>query len=336
MMLRDHDEMLLRLPGTAEEREWLEEHLEVLSVKERIALAAAVERRPPAAMADAVNHLLSLNSYAAHNCSRGYEALGDLILSEQFVPWEQRPFFDKAALGRLYEEQHPGQFIGNIYLEYPRDQYTLHYDGTDLPEAEAERWRVRLKLASEAVPEGVWIRLPDYEAAFGDDPGDIAFALDELRVKLIQECTLLDARCVLPCVQGLAGQYDKLSDLIDDGQELGFLLDQRGQGDPNFLERFAAALELEDCRRLNDAVCIGYNLDSYELASVDAFLDQIKQELDREEWAKYGDAVKSCFNYTAYAAAQAVRQGYQQTDDGCRFIRKRDSPEMEQQPIMTM
>lgn len=210
------------------------------------------------------------------------------------------------------------------------------YDGSELPDIVSEGWSVRLKLASKAVPEGVWVRLPDYDAAFRDDPGEIVLALDELGVKRFPECTLLDARCVLPCVQGLAGQYDKLSDLIDDGQELGFLLDQRGQGDPNFLERFAAALEFEDCRRLNDAVCIGCNLDSYELVSVDAFLDQIKQELDREEWAKYGDAVKSCFNYTAYAAAQAERQGYQLTDDGCRFIRKRDSPEMEQQPIMTM
>ena len=251
MMLRDHDEMLLRLPGTVEEREWLEDHLEVLSVKERIALAAAVERRPPAAMADAVNHLLSLNSCAVRDCSRGYEALGDLILSEQFVPWEQRPFFDKAALGRLYEEQHPGRFIGSIYLEYPRDQYTLHYDGTDLPEAEAERWSVRLKLASEAVPEGVWIRLPDYDAAFGDDPGDIALALDELGVELLQDCTLLDARCVLPCVQDLAGQYERIHDLVHDGQELGFLLDE--QYSPEFFERLSAALKFEHCRRLDDA-----------------------------------------------------------------------------------
>ena len=37
-MLHDHDEMLLHLPGTAAEREWLEGHLKVLSVKERIAL----------------------------------------------------------------------------------------------------------------------------------------------------------------------------------------------------------------------------------------------------------------------------------------------------------
>jgi len=335
-MLHDHDETLLHLPGTAEEQEWLKEHLEVLSVKERVALTAAMVHEPPQDMAGAVNCLLSLEWYEVRGHVDSHEALGRLFLYGQYAHKEHLPYFNLPALGRLYEEQHPGLFIGNCYVEYPRDQHAMCYDGSELPEVVSEGWSVRLKLASKAVPEGVWIRLPDYDAAFRDDPGEIELALDELGVKRFPECTLLDARCVLPCVQDLAGQYDKLSDLIDDGQELGFLLDQRGQGDPNFLERFAAALELEDCRRLNDAVCIGCNLDSYELVSVDAFLNQIKQELDREEWAKYGDAVKSCFNYTAYAAAQAERQGYQLTDDGCRFIRKRDSPEMEQQPIMTM
>ena len=335
-MLHDHDETLLHLPGTAEEQEWLKEHLEVLSVKERVALTAAMVHEPPQDMAGAVNCLLALEWYEVRGHVDSHEALGRLFLYGQYAHKEHLPYFNLPALGRLYEEQHPGLFIGNCYVEYPRDQHAMCYDGSELPEVVSEGWSVRLKLASKAVLEGVWIRLPDYDAAFRDDPGEIELALDELGVKRFPECTLLDARCVLPCVQDLAGQYDKLSDLIDDGQELGFLLDQRGQGDPNFLERFAAALELEDCRRLNDAVCIGCNLDSYELVSVDAFLNQIKQELDREEWAKYGDAVKSCFNYTAYAAAQAERQGYQLTDDGCRFIRKRDSPEMEQQPIMTM
>ena len=55
-MTHNYDAEILALPGTAEEKEWLEEHLEVLSVKERAALAAAVERSPPATLADAVNH----------------------------------------------------------------------------------------------------------------------------------------------------------------------------------------------------------------------------------------------------------------------------------------
>ena len=333
-MLHDHDEMILRLPGTAEEREWLEEHLEVLSVKERVVLDVAVERSPPATMADAVNHLLSLDRYAVCDCSKGYEALGDLFLSERFVPLEQRPFFDKAALGRLYEEQHPGQFIGNCYVEYPKNQHTLRYDGSEFPKIETEGWSVRMKLASEAVPEGVWVRLPDYDAAFRDDPGDIAFALDELGVELLQDCTLLDARCVLPCVQDLAGQYERIGDLVRAGLELGLLLDELGS--PEFFERLSVALEFEHCRRLDDAYRISCELNDYDLVSVDAFIDQVRQKLDGQRWAECGDAVKNSFDYTAYAAALAEQQGYQVTDDEAYFIRKRDSPELEQQPSMTV
>lgn len=65
---------------------------------------------------------------------------------------------------------------------------------------------------------------------------------------------------MLPCVQNLAGQYDNLADLVYDGQELGILLDKRGQGSPDFLERFSAALELESCRRLYDALNIASSL----------------------------------------------------------------------------
>ena len=82
MMLRDHDEMLLRLPGTVEEREWLEGHLEVLSVKERIALTAAMAHEPPQDMAGAVNCLLSLEWYEVRGHVDSYEVLGGFFCSE--------------------------------------------------------------------------------------------------------------------------------------------------------------------------------------------------------------------------------------------------------------
>lgn len=264
-----------------------------------------------------------------------YEVLGRFFCSEQHIPMEQRPFFDKATLGRLYGEQHPGLFIGNCYVEFPEKQPALRYDGSELPKIETEGWSVRLKLASEMVPEGVWIRLPDYEAALRDDPGDIELAMDELGVKVLPDCTLLDARCVLPCVQDLAGQYERIGDLVHDGQELGFLLDE--QYSPDFFERLSAALEFEHCRRLDDAYRISCELNDYNLVSVDAFIDQVKQKLDGQRWAQCGDAVKNSFNYAAYTTALAEQQGYQVTDDESYFIRKRDSPELEQQPTgMTM
>lgn len=261
IMERSYDETILCLPGTAEEKQWLAEHLEVLSVRERTILSAAMAREPPQDMAGAVNCLLSLDEYEVRGHVGSYTALGEFSLFEQCVPQDQQAYFDLTALGYAYEDQHPGLFIGNCYVEYPASQSVMLYDGGELPEAEG--WSVRLKLASEAVPAGVWVKLPDYNEVNNDGPGEIRLALDELRVKTIQECTLLDARCVLPCVQNLAGQYDNLADLVYDGQELGILLDKRGQGSPDFLERFSAALELESCRRLYDALNIASSLNGY-------------------------------------------------------------------------
>ena len=82
---------------------------------------------------------------------------------------------------------------------------------------------------------------------------------------------------------------------------------------------------------------IAGNLSSYDVISRDRFLDQVTQELSGQAWAKEGDAVKGCFDYAAYAAALAEQQGYCLTDDGQNYIRKRDSPQLEQQQTgMTM
>ncbi len=134
-----------------------------------------------------------------------------------------------------------------------------------------------------------------------------------------------------PSRRSPAGGKRNLADLVYDGQELGILLDKRGQGSPDFLERFSAALELESCRRLYDALNIASSLNGYDYISKDRFLDKVTEEVNGQEWAKGGDAVKGCFDYAAYAAALAEQQGYQTTADGLNYIRKRDSPVLEQQ-----
>ena len=108
-----NDAIILGLPGTAEERRWLTEHLEVLSVRERTVLSAAMSRQPPQDMAGAVNCLLSLDDYEIRGHVGSYEELGEYFLFEQCVPLDQQAYFDLPALGRMYEDQHPGLFIGN-------------------------------------------------------------------------------------------------------------------------------------------------------------------------------------------------------------------------------
>lgn len=184
-MERSHDGSILCLPGTAEEKSWLAGYLEVLSVRERIILSAAMARKPPLNMAEAVNCLLSLDEYEVRSRMTSYADLGEFSLFEKCVPQDQQAYFDLTALGQVYEDQHPGLFIGNCYVEYPSSQPVVQYEGRDLPDPRGEGWSVRLKLASEAVPGGVWLRLPDYNEFHEDGPGETRLALDALRVKIL-------------------------------------------------------------------------------------------------------------------------------------------------------
>lgn len=143
------------------------------------------------------------------------------------------------------------------------------YQGRDSPLPEDDGWSVKLKLASPAAPEGVWLRLPDYQSIDHEDgsDGEIAAAKDALGVQNLDECTLLEARCILPEAGAVQNQYDSIEDLVRDGNNLGFILDERGQGAAHWLERFAAALEYEGCHTLRFALDISQNLDCYEWIS---------------------------------------------------------------------
>ena len=121
-MERSHDGSILCLPGTAEEKSWLAGYLEVLSVRERIILSAAMARKPPLNMAEAMNCLLSLDEYEVRSRMSSYADLGEFSLFEKCVPQDQQAYFDLTALGQVYEDQHPGLFIGNCYVEYPSSQ----------------------------------------------------------------------------------------------------------------------------------------------------------------------------------------------------------------------
>lgn len=94
---------LLELPGTAQERAWLEERLETLSVREGILLAAVSARRPPEHAADAINSLQDLDGCEV--CLAGsYEELGRLHLSRlSSLPEDALPYVDVYRLVRQYE-----------------------------------------------------------------------------------------------------------------------------------------------------------------------------------------------------------------------------------------
>ena len=270
------------LPRTPKEKEWLEERLETLSVKESAILAAAVQWHPPETAADAINLLSSLPDYDACCLVHDEEDLGRIYLADAGLelPDLVLAHTDMAALGVAFEDSHPGTFIGDCYVMYPVDPRQEQYDGTNLATVKDEGWSVKVKVGSPRHPEGVWVRLPDYDDNSGAPHGEIDMALRKLEAG-IGECMILDARCVLPEAGNLMEQYDDLAELLFDGNNLGFLLDERAQGMQGFEQKLAAAIEYDDCQTLKDVIGCAEEIRRFSFVTTDKLEDYARSELKK-------------------------------------------------------
>lgn len=324
--MRDFNE-LKQLPGTPQEKGWLDERLSTLSVKETIILRAALMKAPAQSAGDAINHLLSLSDHEVCAPTGSYKQLGRFYLRyDSRLPKELHAFIDMGQLGERYEDAHPGLFIGNCYVQYPKADHPLPYDGTNLGKLEDSGWSIKLKLASERMPKGVWMRLPDYSDAGDERADEIRLALDELGVQTVDECHALDARCVLPEIRDLLGQYSSLETLINDGQDLGFALDERSQGMPEFEKRLSAALEYENCHRLDEALDIIQNLRCYELIPVSGLREYAMTELKKYSEFHDGSPVSDCFDYESYANELLKQRGFMLTRDEQTYVGRNEQP----------
>ncbi len=308
---------LTMLPGTPQEQTWLKKRLETLSVRENYILAAAAARRLPESMSDAIDCIQSLDDYSVCSPAGSYEALGEYYLRQNTeLPEDVLPHVDLDQLGQWYEDAHPGTFIGDCYVAYP-DASTLQHSGHSLPKDDG--WSIRMKLSSPAVPDGVWLRLPDYDGGIAGESGEVTAALDALRVKSLDECTLLEAQCILPGIRNLVEQYGSVSDLVTDANNLGYVLDEQGQGEAHWREKFAAALEYEGCLTLRFALDISQSLNLYEWVSQDDLADYAEKHL-RSLGVKEELIQSGCIDLKGYAKNLLETSGYMQTSGKTGYL----------------
>lgn len=320
----DWYERLNSLPARWQETIWIHDRLDTLTAKESIILSAAMLRHPPENGADAINHLLSLPDYEVCAPAGSYTQLGQFYLDyEVSVSKRLHAYVDREQLGKLYEDAHPGLFVGNCFVQYPTRESSIVYDGTNLGALDDTGWSVKLKLATEQNPNGVWLRLPDYSDAGDGRPDEIRLALDELGADTIADCSVLEAKCILPEIGDLMSQYHSLDDLIYDGQNLGFVLDEHGQGMPDFMERFAAAMEYEDCTWLGFALDISQNLACYNLIPADGVKEYAAKCLRSQGMPE--DLLSSdCVDLNAFAEDMLDQQGYILTRNESSYIARNE------------
>ena len=339
MDIQKKRDLLMSLPLMEQEQRWIMERLDTLSVKEQYQLSAAILRTgkleelagktgwelqtailhmDPKVAVDAVNCLLSLEDYQICFPAGSYAQLGSFYLRhESHLPERAMYYADLETLGRRYEDRHPGLFVGNCYVEYPEHPSAPRYTGQGLI-PEDDGWSMKVKLASSAVPEGVWLRLPDYSAMTGR-PDEVTLALDEMKTRSLENCMLLDVRCSLPELGNLMEQYDSALELVNDGSDLGYVLDEQGQGMPHFMERCAAALEFEHCRDLRLALDISQNLDCYEWVPCDGLKDFGRRKL-LEAGVSEELLDSGCIDLEGYGTDLLEEAGYVQTANESAYI----------------
>lgn len=142
-------------------------------------------------------------------------------------------------------------------------------------------------------------------------------ALDILEADTLEECTLLEAQCILPSIDNLSDQYHDLELLIRDSNNLGYVLDEQNQGMPNFWKHLLAALEYEGCDRLDFALDISQNLCCYDFSSREQCLEDYGRRLSQENGLVHpGSMIEAAFDYAAYGEVQAEKLGVKLTEYG--------------------
>ena len=319
-------------PGNSLEHQWILDRLETLSAKEQYQLAAAtistgqlaelskkkgdklklaVQELNAEMAKNAVNLLLALSDYEVICPAESYERLGEYYLRYEVGRPTLIPYANPEQIGRNYEDSHMGIFVGDCFVVLPGREPKQIYDGTNMDSLLETNWSLRLKLASPAVPDGVWVCLPDSAMDEEGRMDEIRLTLRELKVQTVQECRLLDMRCSLPELSVGLDEYQDLTDLIYDGNNLGYVLQEQGQWERHFLEKFRAALEYEHCHNLKLALDIAENLNCYGYCPASDVEQFGKEVLQRQGEAVFRDPVLiDGINLRAYGEAQLEQQGY--------------------------
>lgn len=296
------------LPGTREEMAFLDRRFTEMSIRDRYLIEGASQLQSIDTAADLINLTEQLDSFAFYYGATDNAALGEYAAKyRENAAYAQMPFLKLAQWGLDLREKHGGVFVSGGFAEQTSPCIQI-YNGENLSQMAGD-WSVKLKLASEHRPEGVWMKLPDHEILTGE-PDEVAIALGELGVKYLSQTVLLEAKCYFDNITDLANQYNLLEGLIQDGSNLGYVLEECGQGMIFFEEQFRAAMELEGCTRLDEALDISQNLRCYDFIPAQQHWEKFGQDLARKRKIIDPDSVIGLyFDYAAYCKAEIDRLG---------------------------
>jgi len=297
------------LSGTSEEMAFLERRFAKMSVRERYLVEGASQLQSIDTAADLINLTEQLDSFAFYYGATDDAALGEYAAKyRENAAYAQMPFLKLAQWGLDLREKHGGVFVSGGFVEQTSPCSQI-YNGKNLDQMTGGNWCIKLRASSKDCPSGVWLNLPDHEI-YTQEPDEVAVALGELSITKWDHAVLQETICRLENIDDLAKQYHSLEQLVLDGCNLGYVLEEQGQGMICFEERFRAAMELEGCTRLDEALDISQNLRCYDFIPTEQHWGKFGLDLaGRRKIIDPDSSLGRYFDYAAYCKAEIDRLG---------------------------
>jgi hypothetical protein len=317
--MSDFDE-LATLPGSPQERELLRRQLSSLNEQENTILAAAILRQPPTTAAEAAEHLRSLDKYTVCTPAGSYRQLGIYYLEhETNCPPEIYPYVDLEQLGELYEDNHPGLFIGNCFVAYPHDPSMAHADQQETAQDTKDEWIIQVKLTSSSSQNGVWLKLP------------LDNAKRALQTNELSGAEVTEIKSIVP---NLVNELPMDCATMEDANKLALAVKEMQEIDGE-VQKYLAVLDAEQPKDFPEALELALNLDDYERITNATYYDYGREALRRiGADDEILDTIDGYMDFDSFGENAMAEDGIRFTKYGS--IRRLSAPFQEEAPGQTM
>ena len=303
---------------TKSQHDWLERRFENMTKKESLLFRGAMQIEQPRMTCDVMLIASQLDHYDLFYGAGDDVQLGKFIMEQIQRPSDQaREFLDPEKVGAAYRQKGGNTFCDGHFIK-GTSLIDPFLDSDPLMNPDKGDFAIRVKLASRTNMDGVWVGFPDTgEYMDAAHPDELLLALDELEAESLTECIAVEVDCCLPQLRDILSQYDSAAELIRHAIDFGYVWAEQGQGEPRWLDKWQAVLELEDCHRLDYALDLAQNLHCYNFLPRNMELADYGKMLAKQDGIyPMDELLVSCFDAEGYANQKMRNLGLSAAEHG--------------------
>ena len=319
--LKTHLEGMTLQPGQGiRELEFLDQHTDCMTEKEKSIFQAALEIEKPRSVMEIVNLSCNLDKFVLYEGVSSHEELGRRVLGNEEMPEKVALYLDYGAAGEKYAGSHAGCFTDLGYVVRTGEALEPLYDGKYLPEPGYDRSCViKAWLSSPYYAAGNYRHYPVSLPASDDR---LALAEEKLGWRKLEEYKVAYISCP---VRELESCLPFSRDVREMNAFAGLLAERNILGDAGTREKLFAALEAAVPENMAQAMEVAAGLEQYEVLPEDirTAVDYAYYYLEDAQ-IYIDDEVQPFLDYGKLGEFRMRKEGVVQTEYG--LVLRRDRP----------